>query len=484
MAVRNTTTRKAKETGTGKAVSARSRSVKETVQVSAGPAKAAGKEAEVRAKVLKSFHPGALEFLKEKLGLDLADPKSVDLNTVYDILQGKVTKPLEVVVTPLAYDRETRTSVPMPRQKFIESLRFVFPKKDGKPVAPDMDENRIFVASVPCRPYLEKAEGYEIARESSPAGDTGRNVEFTESQLMALEGIGVSRDRLYGGYNHLSRDEKADIAEGRRFFVDGAVRTDFGTLNVIGEAVLSTGADGKAAARFQSSYPEPRAAGTVLDLMGARRQGSLELDFFLRDSTGKSISDVNGVPLVNAAGENLVKYGVAMEPVVGYIHKREYDRKARAWKDSVEKGFYQVSVVEGNLYATHMKEVPELNPDGSKVTYRDRYGREQVQTRPEVAGCIVKDGKVYLDGQAGKPLEFASEEDRKNYLKGRPAVVKGATYHDFKANKDTLYDAVVVADNRKAGFGKVFTPSTSEELKERMNRRAENRRKQNFSIRI
>ena len=43
-------------------------------------------------------------------------------------------------------------------------------------------------------------------------------------------------------------------------------------------------------------------------------------------------------------------------------------------------------------------------------------------------------------------------------------------------------DAVVVSDNRSAGFAKAFTPSTSKALQERMKPKQATRRKQTFGL--
>ena len=436
----------------------------------------------------EKFHPKAVEFVKERFGLDLANPKAVSLSDLYDIAQGKVTRPMEIVVTPLAYDRAQRKDVEMPRIKSVASLRFVFPKEDGKPVAPDMSDKkkRIFVATVPCRPMVERAEGFDSPQQA-PAGER-ELVKFTPQQIQALEGIGINRDRLFGGFNGLSADQKADIAAGRKFEVDGAVRIGDGMMvNVIGEARLVPGEDGRVEARFMPAYPEERSAGLVPDLEAGRRQGVLELDFTLRTSNGKAMTDVNGVPYLNDAAKNLIDYGMAMGPVVGYVHTRKQDEKTGEWKDRTERHNYEVTVVNGNLYATPMKEVPDLRPDGTQITYTDRSGKEKVQTHPEVASAIVKDGKVYVNGQngqKGKALEFASPEDQKNYLLGKPAVVKDAVYHDFKSKTEKVYDGVAVCDNRSAGFGKVFTPSTSQALMEKMKEAKSEHKTKKFSFRV
>ena len=461
---------------------------------------AATRDAEARQKVLASMHPEAPAWLKENLGLDVNNPRQVDTSTLYDIHQGKVTKPLDIVVTPLAYDRSEKKSVEMPKIKVNTSIRLAFPRKDGEWVSLGK-EARVGFTNIPPLPLLEKAEGYETPREEPKVeadGDKRKAPEFSESQLMALEGVGINRDRLYGGLNALSREEKEDIAAGRTFAVYGAVNTAVGLVRVSGEAKLSAGADGKAVARFQSAYPEELTRSTVIDLDTARHQEIfakdqkngkvvrtvVDLDFYRRDSKGRVITDVNNRPLLSAAGENLVSYGMAMEPVKGYVHFRSYDSQKKSWEDRRDARDYQVTVVNGNLHFTEMRQVPDLNPDGTKVTYRAKDGSTVEQTHPEVYNSRVKDGKVFLDGNDSKPHDFASKQDEENFLRGKPAVVKGVTGHDYKANKDVVYDAVVVSDNRSAGFAKAFTPSTSKALQEKMQPKQSARRKQTFGLGI
>jgi hypothetical protein len=459
---------------------------------------AATRDAEARQKVLAAMHPEAASWLKDNLGLDVNNPRQVDTSTLYDIHQGKVTKPLDIVVTPLAYDRSAKKAVEMPKIKVNTSIRLAFPRKDGKWV-PIGKEGRVGFTNIPPLPLLEKAEGFETPREAPKAtvdGEKQKGPEFTESQLMALEGVGVSRDRLYGGLNAVSREEKEDMAAGRAFPVYGAVNTGVGLVRVSGEAKLSTDAEGKAVARFQSAYPEDITKSTVIDLETARHQEVfakdsktdkvvrtvVDLDFYRRDSKGKVITDVNNRPLLSTAGENLVNYGMAMEPVKGYVHFRSYDAKKKSWEDRREARDYQVTVVNGNLHFTEMRQVPDLNPDGTKATYKMKDGQTVELTHPEVYSSRVKDGKVYLDGNDSKPHDFASKQDEENFLRGKPAVVKGVTGHDYKANKDVVYDAVVVSDNRSAGFAKAFTPSTSKALMEKMKPKQATRRKQTFGL--
>ena len=429
---------------------------------------------ERRRKALAKIHPEAVQYVKDKLGLDLKDPRVVDTQTLYDIVQGKVTKALPLIITPQAYDPAIKGLRDMPMIKVMDSICIDFPRENGKPVGPDVKVP--YIETIACRPYLEKSDGLVVEKPEAPEVEQ-KPFHFSDKQLLALEGIGINRDRLYGGFDYLSREVKADIAEGRKFFVDGQVKTDFGYVKVIGEARL----DGESV-RFQSSYPEAREENTILDLRGARIQGNMEFDFLLRDSNRRVISDVNGAPLFNNAAENLAKYGMAMEPVYGRSHSRKWDEKKGEFKDVVSRWEpYQVTVVNGNLYATKMRQVVELGEDGKPIMETDRSGQVVEKTHPEV-NVRTRDGKVFLDNQGAEPKEFRSPEDYENFKRGKLAVVKDVVFHDFKNDKDIRYDAAVVADNRAAGYGKAFTPATSKELIAKVDTKKNVRRKQDYKF--
>lgn len=427
-------------------------------------------EEQYKLKALSGIHPTVKDWLKDKLGLDL-ESNSISARDVYDITQGKLTRPLAFVVTPLAYDKAKQEQVEMPKIRNMASIRLVMPMENGKPVALD-DKHRVFIETVPCRPYLVKGDTEAFAlSEPEVAPADKKDVQFSDEQLQALEGIGINPNRMFGGRNHLSREEKEMIFSGEKFPVDGVVRTTAGCyVNVCGEAVLATAKDGSVTCKFQPNYPEEREAGLVLDILSGRTIGALDLDVFKRDSTNRIIRDENNKPILNEAGMNLINYGMAMQPVLGYTHQREFDKKENRWRDSTESAYYEVTVQNGNLYASKMREVKEKNEEGKEVS------------RWESGRVRVRDGKVYLDGNAKDALEFASEKDMKSYLEGRGGVVKGVTHRDYKTRKDTVYDAFVVADNRKAGFGHAFSPETSKKIIEAREAKQRTRRRQNFGI--
>ena len=414
-----------------------------------------------RQKVLNGFHPSVIDWFKKNLSVDLASP-SFKLSDLYRLQRNELTDPITIVVTPLAYDATKKENVEMPRISANVSLRVNLPMEGGKPVAVD-DDHRIFLQTVPCRPLVELAAPGEAVTEKGPADN--RETKFSDAQILALEGIGISRERLYGGFNHLSRQEKLDILDGEIFPVEGNVKTDFGFVNVIGEARMrGTGDDVTVA--FEPSFPEKRENGLVIDLERARIIGSLELDFFKRTPDNKVMLDGNKAPILNSAGENILEFGASLEPVKGYLHKRE--RVDGVWKDSPSVAWYNVKVVNGSLYAQKMLEKEVKQEDGTSKTVL------------EVPAARIKDGAVYVSGET-KPLAFASEADQRSFLEGRGGVVKDASFKDFKTNKTSVYNAFVYA--KENGMAEKFSPAATERIlgrKAEQNRKTTNRRKVRF----
>ncbi len=401
---------------------------------------------EQRQKLLSGFHPTVVDWFKEKLGVDLAS-NEFPLADLYKLQRGELTEPVKVVVTPLAYDVEGKKSVEMPRIASMVSLRAIFPMVNSKMAGLD-DKHKVFLQTVPCRPLVELAAPGEAVR-SERQESIDRDTTFSRAQTMALEGVGIVPERLFGGFNHLSRAEKAEILDGNVFSVDGAVKTDFGFVNVCGNARLVGDQ-----ASFEPNYPEKRVEGCVIDLESARIIGSLELDFFKRTPDNRLMKDVNGNPILNRAGENILDYGVAMEPVKGFLHKRERGKDG-VWKDAVSIAYYNVKSLNGSLFAQKMVE--------KKV---ESQGKDE--TLMEVPGIRLKDGAVWVAGES-KPLEFRSEKDKESFLQGKGGVVIGASYKDFKTQKTSVYDAFVVAT--ESNFAQKFSPSATEKILSRREER-------------
>lgn len=451
----------------------------------AGKPAAPSKDAEKKEELIsKGFHPTAVKFLKDELGIDLA---SLPLSTVYDIKAGRVTEPLDVKVTPLVYDREKKELSSMPPILCTASLRFIFPyDKNFEPVALDKN-HKVFVASYPCYEYAQKADPSELSSGPAVIDNTEKQKElpqFSAGQVMALEGIGINENRLYSSsFNSIDVETKRSILDGDVFDVCGYVKTSFGVLNVCGQGKLVQGANGTCRAQFKSNEPSVQGKNSILDIMAVRRIGNLEFDFFERDRNGKVRTDVYDFPILNQAGKDLVNYGVSFEPVDGYLHKNVFDRSQNRYVDEVEKERYQVSVVNGGLCATKMQKVYDLDKEGNRIktTYN---GKEVDKYHYEVADArINSDGTVRV-GQEN--LKFKSEQDMLNYRKGLGGTVEDAKWLEYSAKggkpKEIRFDAFIVPDNQKNGFAKVFSPATSKKLQERNAPKQKTGKKQNFSV--
>ena len=417
-------------------------------------------------KVLAGFHPTVIDWFKDKLDLDLA---KMPANELYRLQRGEFTSPQRIVVTPLAYDTAAKKNVEMPRMVAIVSLRANIPAEKGKAVALD-DKHKVFLQTIPCRPLVElAAPGEELA--PAPAVKDDRQPTFTKAQVMALEGVGIVPERLFGGFNRLSKAEKLDILDGEIFPVDGCVKTDFGYVNVIGDARMVSSEDGeKVSVNFEPMAPEKRAEGLTVDLERGRVIGTLELDLFKRGADNKIMKDASGAPMLNAEGENLLDFGASLGPVKGYTHKRERDKEG-VWKDTVEVADYTVKVLNGCLFAQKMNSEKLVKEEKRSANS----SKKVVETRrvkldaPEVPLVRMNGDKVFVIGET-KPLEFRSEADRLSYIQGRGGVVLNASFKDFKTGKVSTYDAFIYPN--ESGFGQKFTPETTKKILERRERKA------------
>lgn len=444
------------------------------------------KAATTRESLIKSFHPAVAGALKESLGLDI---EQFDMESLYDILQGKFTKPIPLILTPLAYDVDKKEMVSMPKIQSINSLAFKFPYvlvkgEDGKSVpqmaAPDKD-HPIAVRSVACRPYLEAVS--EPSEEQAPApsveAETAASkdsVKFSKEEEMALEGIGISRERLvFGNYNKISSAMKQAIRSGEEFPVYGSVRTPLGSIDVAGYGRLEGGK-----AMFQPNEWEKREEGLVIDLMEARHIGNMDIDIYSRDSTGNIRKDINGNPKLNFGAETLVKYGVALEPMTAYVHTIKKDEKTGKYSPTIEKRTVQVSVLNGSLVATPMKAVLKEGVWKGEKDAVEHYEAASVR--------LDKNGRVYIDGERGKVFDFKSKEDRENYVRGIGGVVRDVPVKNFATGKVMMYDLFVVPSNQRGGFGHKFSPSSTEKILEDLKRhqavsqKKTVRRKQNYQL--
>ena len=441
-----------------------------------------------RAKVLQSrFCPEGVKYLKDVLGIDL-NSRDVSLEDLYNIAEGRVTNPLEAVVTPLVYDTASKKVVESKPIKVISSFRIVMPydRKTFKPIAPSA-ENRPFVASYPCFEYLQKAEpAQKVAPQKAAAGSDEALPVFTEAQMQALEGIGIARERLYSGsFNALTVDEKRDILAGKVFDANGIVRIADGTgesrlsISVNGRARMNTHKDGSVTMSYESQYPVAMKANDIVDIRKVRRIGNLEIDFFERDTRGKVKTDVYDNPVLNKAGKDLCRYGYCFGGVDGIIHERAFNKESRQWEDTTRKEKYQVSLVNGGLCVTRMQRVPDLDKDGEQL--KTIIGGVEVDKfHYEVRDARVSaDGTVRVGMQSLKP---ASEKDLENYKRGLGGRFKDFVSEDKKTKEKNTYDVFVIPDNRRGGFARAFSQKVSQELFERREEKAKATRKQDFSL--
>ena len=381
--------------------------------------------------LLSRFNPEVVQFLEDNLGLDLNEQ---DVSVLHDLLSGKFTKPLSLTVSPIVYDKDGKTECVADPIVVKVSLRTIFHYEKGRMLGPGEDGKGVLISTVPCRPYV--SAGTALPAEEQK---TEKKVVFTEKQKQALESVGIQRSRLYEGFNALSASQRSAIVAGEEFFVEGAVRTSFGYVNICGTAYLK---DGFPAIKFiPCDEPHPQ-KGETIDLWGAHIIGGLELDLFKRNDDGSLALDKKGRPVPNQAGENLLRFGMAMEPVKGVMHTRSYNhhKGKDVSAETVSEDLYQVCALNGSLYACRMVE--------DKVPYVR----------------LDSEGRVFVDGKADGPLEFVSDADREEYIKGRGGLVKGARYYDRNTRQTTLYDAFVVPDATRAGFAKQYTPKSTQAI--------------------
>lgn len=442
-------------------------------------------ESQKRAKLLKErFCPEGLAWLRENLGIDLSSSR-VPLQAVYDIAGGLVTSsPIEAVVKPLAYDKVRKETVQMPPIKVVGSFRIVMPydRKTFSPVPPSK-EQPVFVASYPCFDLLQKGDPAEAAAKAPVRSASEDEMpKFTPEMVMALEGVGIREDRLYkGSFNAVPFSEKKAMAAGEAFDCTGTVRIADGfddrlAVNVNGRARLDIAKDGSVKARFEPQYPVEQRAGQVVDLIRASRMGNLEIDIYERDSSGRMKTDVYNAPIINKAGRDLVKYGRAFGLMDGYTHTKTYS--GGKFEENIQKDKYEVSVINGGLCVTRAKRVEELDQDGNAVTTVIG-GKEVPKFHYESSLAKVNsDGTVRVGTQDLKP---ATQADLESYKRGVGGRFVGYETTDFKTKKKVVYDAYVVPDNRRNGYGRAYSQKVSEEL---FARRAEKKaaRKQNFAM--
>lgn len=438
---------------------------------------------EDREKLLSErFVPETVAYLKDSLNIDLND-LSFPRSKVYDIALGNLIGPTDVVVTPKVFDKEAGHVVDAKPIKACVSLMITLPHdKEFKPVKPT-EKNPVRIYSYPCVDYVEKADKSESISAPVKVADERPNPSFTESQKKALAGIGITDDRLFGGFNAFSKDAKYDMLEGRYFGYSGYVRTDFGGLNVSGTGVLKTSKDGRAVAEFETTRPlkEEEKKNLLPDIMEICKSGNVEYGLFKTDSNGKVITTVDNVPILNQAGKDLCEYGMAFEMVDATIHSKVTNENGEK-VNSYEKTKYQVMLVEGGIFAKPVVKVDEYNEDGTQKTVRIG-GKECPKYHYEMNTKISEDGTVRVqnpDTKKMESLQFVSDEEREAYKRGL-GKVKDATF--VVNGKAAKYDLYAFPDPRRNGFATVLSPYKTEKLdKRKAEQQAKTvRKKQNFS---
>lgn len=438
--------------------------------------------------IAERFHPEGVKYLKEVLGIDLHD---VPLSDVYNLSDGRMTSPLESVVTPWVYDREARAKVAGEPIPVVASWRIVMPydRSTYEPVAPDRT-HMPFVAAYPCYEMLERAgrdgEAKEAAEPAEAAEEHAGAGRLGADYMKALENIGITSERMYpGGGAVVPASVKRDILDGRPFDAEGTVLVHdavcgrYVGVNVSGTARLVMGDDGRLVREYSARQPQAQRSDLVPDLLKVRHVGNIDLDFFDRDAQGRVRTDAAGLPVINREGRDLLRYGQAFGPVVGYVTKdRRWDRESRSFVGKVQRGMYQVSLVNGGLCATPMTKVDDLDAAGAgeRVVHR---GERHYRYHYEVSNARVgRDGTVRIGSQSLRP---ATERDLEDYRRGRGGLFKGFEGTD-EAGRKVKYDVFAVPDNRQNGFAKYFSPKVSQELAARREEVKKPARKQNYSL--
>lgn len=450
---------------------------------------------EKREKILQErFAPESIEFLKRNFGIDL-HTKQVDVNKLYDFADGRLTPPVEAFVRPTAYSYDSKSRIEMAPLCIVASFKFEFPfiLQNGvkKYIAPT-EEHPVNVTAYPCYDFVMKDENF-VPSEEKNKDDKVVEIErkdFSPSQLMALEGLGINDSRFYkNSFDEIPQEDRRAMLEGKEFPVKGTVQiVDSVTdkhffLNINGRGKMTTRKDGTVVTDFIPSYPVEKEFNQTLDIRHINKIGNLEIDIYselMPDGEYRRLKDGYGRPRINQGASDLVKYGVSFRPLQAFCHTRVKDNTGK-WKDNVTKGTYQVSSVNGGLCATPMIKVMELDKDGNQIMTVNRKGEEVPKFHYEVSPkAKVCNGKVCINNQY---LDPATPKDLDSYKRGRGGVFKGCEYTDPKTKKKVVYDVFAVPDNQRGGFAKGFRPSVSEELiKRQQDAKKTISKKQDFSM--
>lgn len=428
------------------------------------------------------FTPSVRKFFKETFGMDLTS-RQYDVAFLHDLAEGRATRPVEMIVTPVAFDRDSKANVELDPVKVVASLVVRLPyDKETHKFAELSDKNGVFIKTIPCYDYRQKSDKSEGVTLPQSASGKQEVISFNNKEMLALEGIGIQSTRLYPGqFNSLPYETKQDIKAGKPFEVTGVmnIRNSFDSkspvkVNVSGHAKLVNGE-----LEFMPQYPVEKTVNSVLDIDRARVIGQYELDLFERNPLTKGIlTDAKGTPVLNQAGKDLVKYGYSFSPVKAIVHSLSFDRESGKMKESFSYKMVMCAEKNGAIYSAEMKQEPVLGKDGKQETVT--IGGEEKPKFRYVAPVQGINGEDKVRS-FGKEYKVADAAEMDSYKRGRGAIFPDFKGTDPKTKKAVTYDAFAIPDILRAGQPRFFSEGVSKELIERRNNMSQ-KKSQNFSM--
>lgn len=459
-----------------------------SLKQSVGQEASAADAAELQ-KYLDKFDPSVVRWFKDNLDLDLASGQ-VSVRDLRHLLYEEFTSvPYPLVVRPLVYDAANKQRVMAAPVRQWAALRVFLPKKDGKAV-PVSDENTVRIITAPCKPYVQlDKDGEYPMREAAPSVPS--SVRLSSEVMMALEGIGLNRERFFGSVNRIKPEVLELIAAGKPFPVDGTVKTSFGIVNLSGTGRLYKNERGEVRASFDSNTEarpkteQSRAAGRKKDAMSVEERllkglpvpmvrrsskksekpegpkyapdilgmgwvGSVKLDYYRRYSDGSLVDDGDS-PLTREA-RNIRDFGASLGPVPGEYHYSTYNSATQKMEHHVEPGYYFVRIVQGYPSLEKYRAVQKVDGNGRKVTAF------------ELPSAVfrVKDMEV-RDYDTNEVRTFRTEQDRDDFIMGYGGHVKDAVFK-HGPGRDKVYDGL--AYPMETGSASVLSPSSTKRIEE------------------
>lgn len=408
----------------------------------------------------KNFHPSYVEWLQSNLGVRL---ERLPEAAIRALSRGEVTPPIEITVMSTAYDRAAKKRVDAKEVSLTTRLLVRPPFADGKLCAVDA-KHPVYIESFPARPKVQALsdEEYHEAVKDVQKGESlpaDQLPTFTSEQTFALDAAGIDPDRLWANnFNPLTVTEKKALLDGEGVLVDGRIRARMGDkvydLFTCGVVQMGVTQGGDVLTKFESYTPtaEDRREGMVVDLLGGRRRGNVELVFVETMPNGKWKTNLYGRPEKTEAAANIAEYGCSLGGVVGY----------EQGKDKTSRSMFYVTEMDGALIPRKMVWVADKGEDGKPVLTAS--GKEKGHY--EVPGVIASGSKVFLRNASTKDHYVDLGEAISDYRAGKGVVVKDVQWKDFsgdgKAPKVTKYDAVIVPGLN--GFARQLSPEKSQKL--------------------